>query len=374
MQRSAFRPFLGLLASAALFAACSDMPTQNDAVVDAKKSPLPPPPAPTTDTRPFYAGAYLGDAASTPENIGAGITAFAQRSGKRPSLVKTFHDLRCDWSSVGWCGRLARQVDAAGATNYLAVDLRWSGAPATGLLDAINAGQADATLTQMARDFRAFGRPVLLEPGWEMNGNWNYAWQGALNGGEAGGPARFVQAWRRMVDIFRREGATNIRWVWNPNVGNPVAYAAGTSHWNWYANYYPGATYVDYIGAHGFNAPRVWGGSWKSFGEMFDGTSAEHMLSDMAARFPGKPILVGEFATEEGTGTAKATWIKDAYAALKANPAVVGAVWFDANKEADWRIDSTTASLDAFRAAMSDARVQTAFVSTSVPAGQLAVR
>jgi hypothetical protein len=376
------------LVPAALFAlsiaaaACGDSSTSptapaSETVPEQKKQPAPgPAPSPTpapAPSRPFYAGAYLGDAATKPELVQAAITDFAAKSGKAPSLVKSFHTLDCDWSATGWCGQLIRKVGATGATNYLAIDVRWTGAPAGGVLDAINAGQADAALTRMARQLAAYGQTVMLEPGWEMNGNWAYAWQGALNGNDAAAPARYAAAWRHMVDLFRREGATNVRWVFNPNVGNPLTHAAtGSSHWNWYANYYPGNGYVDYVGAHGFNGPSVWGGSWQDFGTMTDGAAADHMLSDLAARYPGKPIIIGEFATQEGTATQKAQWIADAYAKMLANPAVIGAVWFNANKEADWRIDSSAASLAAFKSALAPAAVQTAFQPVAASATLLA--
>lgn len=380
MQLSAvlLRPRAALLAVAVLLAGCADMPTQTDPDVTAvdKRAPKPAPaPTPAPGTRAFFSGAFLGDANSTPERIGPAVAEFAQRSGKHPSLVKTFHNLNCDWSAGAWCGQVVRAVRTASSTNYLAIDLRWTGAPTTGLLDAINAGAADARLIKMARDLAAFGDPVLLEPAWEMNGNWQYAWQGVENGGNATAPARYVSAWRRIVDIFRREGAANVRFVFNPNVGNPVQYGAGTTHWNWYGNYYPGNAYVDYVGAHGFNAPRVWGGSWKGFGETFNGAGADYILSDLASRYPTKPIIVGEFGSDEGTADAKAQWISEAYRTMLNHPNVVGAVWFNMNKEADWRIESSPAAEAAFRAAMAEPRIRVSFdVAASTALSSLAAR
>lgn len=370
------RPRAAVMVVAALLAACADMPTQAETPpTDPGATPAPATPPAQNSARPFFSGAFLGDANSTPERISTAIAEFTARSGKHPSLVKTFHNLECDWSAGAWCGQLLRSVRAAGSTSFLAIDLRWTGAPEKGLLDAINGGAADARLTAMARGFAAFGDVVLLEPAWEMNGNWQYAWQGMENGANQNAPARYAVAWRRIVDIFRREGATNVRWVFNPNVGNPVQAGAGTSHWNWYGNYYPGDSYVDYVGAHGFNAPKVWGGSWTGFTEMFDGARADHILSDLVSRYPGKPIIVGEFATDEGAGTAKAQWIGDAYRALLNHPNVVGAVWFNMNKEADWRIESSPAAEAAFRAAMAEPRIRTAFAgAASTAPGSLAAR
>jgi endoglucanase len=346
-------------AAALSLASCADVPTH-------------PASGPVPVDAPFYAGAFLGDAESTPERIGPAIRAFASRTGAHPALVKTFHDLDCDFSARGWCGRVLREVAGAGSTNFVALDLQWAGAPERGLLAALARGEADARLVQLARALADVGEVVLVEPGWEMNGDWAYAWQGVSNGGGADAPAAFRAAWRRIVDTFRREGAHNVRWVFNPNVGNPVAMGAGPGHWNWYANYYPGDVYVDYVGAHGFNAPRLWGGAWRSFSDTFDGPLADRMLSDLAARYPGKPILLGEIATDEGPGDAKARWIAEAYRTLLDDPRVVGAIWFDMKKEADWHLASSPAAEAAYRAAVAAPRVRTGYLPPS--ASSLAVR
>jgi hypothetical protein len=369
--RSRIAPTGVVLALIALATGCSDSSsslTGSDPISPAT------PAATAPSSAEFFGGAFLGDASSTPERIGGAIRDFTQLTGKQPALVKTFHDLTCDFSPTGWCGQLLREVASTGSSSYVALDLRWTGGPRTGVLDPIAAGRADAEITRVARQIAAMRTVVLVEPAWEMNGNWDYAWQGVTNG-NTGAPGKYRAAWRRVVDIFRREGATNVRWVFNPNVGNPVTRSAtGESHWNWYGNYYPGDAYVDYVGAHGFNAPKLWGGSWQEPGAMFDGADADHMLSDLSRRYPTKPIIIGEFASDEGNGTAKAQWIRDAYARLRSHPNVVGAVWFNMNKEADWRIESSAASLNAYREAMRDTGIKTAFRDVTPSGTALALR
>ncbi len=325
--------------------------------------------------RPFWQGAFLGDAVSSPEKIGGAIRDFGSMVGKQPALVKTFHPVSCDFSSAGWCGRVLREVARSGATNYVALDLRWGGAPSAGLLDAVVAGRGDAEFARIARQLATVDGTVLLEPAWEMNGNWSFVWQGVENGGDHSAPEKYAAAWRRIVEIFRREGARNVRWVFNPNVGNPLTHRdTGASHWNWYGHYYPGDAYVDYVGAHGFNAPKVWGGAWQDFDQMVDGAAADHMLSDLAARYPGKPIIIGEFASDEGSGDAKARWIRGAFERMRRHPAVVGAVWFHMDKEADWRVNSSSAALAAYRDAMRDPGIVTAYADPAPSAVRLASR
>jgi mannan endo-1,4-beta-mannosidase len=200
---------------------------------------------------------------------------------------------------------------------------------------------------------------VLVEPAWEMNGNWNYAWQGVANG-NASGPQLYVNAWRRMVDRFRAAGATNVRWVWNPNTGNPLAApGAGSSHWNWYANYFPGDSYVDFVGAHGYNGPNVFNTPSHTFTDLFSGIDADYMLKDLKQRYPGKPIILGEIGAEE-TGD-KGAWIRDAYTNMLKDPQVVGAVWFNMNKEADWRVSSSQSAANAYRAMMTLSAVKPSY-------------
>jgi hypothetical protein len=310
--------------------------------------------------RPFYVGAYLGEGATQTGRVGQGITGFTRLTGKRPAFVKVFQGLDADYSARGWAGQLLREIGGAGSTPYVALDLKWRGAPGRGLLDAINAGRADRQLTAMARGLAGAGT-VLIEPGWEMNGRWGYAWQPAANG-DAAAPAAYRAAFRRVVTIFRREGARNVKWVFAPNVGNPLTNAAtGTGHWNWYGNYYPGNDVVDYLGPHGYNGPSVWGGGWQGFDQVFNAAGADNMLNDLERRFPGKPIIIGEFASQEAPGQDKGRWIEQAFAAMRRHRSVIGAIWFNTRKEADWRIDSSANAVQAFRAVMGDRNVRTSF-------------
>lgn len=315
----------------------------------------------TRPATPFFTGAFLGDARSTPAEIRSAMEDFARLTGDRPSLVKTFLRLGDDFSERGWPGQVVRRVHEAGATNFVALDLAPAYDGPGGLLDAIVAGRVDDAIRTAARGLAAIGGPVLVELGWEMNGDWGYAWQGAANGGDREAPARFAAAWRHIVATFRAEGATNVRWVFSPNTGNPVGGSqADETHWNWYGHYYPGDDWVDYVGAHGFNGPSVWGGPSRSFERLFDSGEMGKMLSDLERRF-AKPIIIGEFATQENGDASKAAWIEAAYRAMMENPAIVGAVWFHMDKEADWRVDSSEQALAAYRNAVASPRVASAY-------------
>ena len=315
------------------------------------------------DTRaPFWHGVFLGDAASTPEGLAGALEAYRGLSGRKPALVKTFHRIDAALAPEGWAGRVVHQVAATGATNLIALDPDWGGRRPGPLLDAVLRGDADAHFDRTARALAQLGGLVLVELAWEMNGDWQYGWQGVANGADSAAPAKFARAWRHVVDRFRAAGATNVRWVFNPNVGNAVTNGAtGSAHWNWYGHYYPGDAYVDYVGAHGYNAPAAFGMPFRWFDDLFYGGAADNVLDDMKRRFPGKPIIIGEIAAEETTGGEKPAWVERAYARMLADPQIVGAVWFHMRKEADWRLDSSPGSARAYRDALQHPAVRDRF-------------
>ena len=176
------RRIASLTATVLAVAACADMPT-----APATPTPAVPTPEPLAiaaePSGPVFQGVFLGDAPSHRDQIRASIQSFGARVGKAPALVKTFFKVGDDYGANGWVGQVLREVSRAGSTNFVALDLRWAGAPATGLLSAITSGAADDVLRRAARGFADIGSPVLVELGWEMNGNWDYPWQGVYNGG-----------------------------------------------------------------------------------------------------------------------------------------------------------------------------------------------
>lgn len=111
----------------------------------------------------------------------------------------------------------------------------WGCAPTS----AVGSGRYDALISRFATALRDFGHPVFLRWFWEMN--LPTAESVRCNGG--GGPEAFVTAWRRVRDLFREAGATNVAFVWCPGVTADVARMT---------SYFPGAAYVDWIGADGY--------------------------------------------------------------------------------------------------------------------------
>lgn len=206
-------------------------------------------------------------------------------------------------------------------------------------LDRIAAGDFDARITQWGQALATWGYPVQLRFAHEMNGDW-YPWAEGVNGNEAGD---YVRAWRHVHDVMAATGASNVSWVWSPN----VPYWGSTD----LDGLFPGAGYVDVAGLDGYNwgTSATWSG-WISPQDLFAPGIAQ--LRSLAPRVP---ILIAETASSEAGGS-KAAWNSDLVSYLSAQPDVMGFVWFHMQKEADWRINSSDASAAAFKSALAARR------------------
>lgn len=217
-------------------------------------------------------------------------------------------------------------------------------------LAEIVAGRDDASYREFARGAKEYGEPLLIRWGWEMNGT-HYSWSGYRNGANHEAAQRFVQAWRHVVELFRREGADNVLWVWcvdawgrGPSDGQP-------GKWNHFANYYPGDDVVDWVGADGYNWPNA---NYHTFSEIFDDPwLAAGCLSRLHQY--GKPIMIGETASSNAHARSP-EWIRDAFSTLTSvrYPHLKAMLWFNKNQDgADWQLKPWTPATEAYRTGVS---------------------
>jgi beta-mannanase len=289
-------------------------------------------PAATRASGPIALGAYVEGAPANP----AILDTYTAAAGAAPAVVMWYQD----WGTPGSRNFDPQSMNAVVARGAMPM-VTWqpwgppykpSGQPQWALA-RITAGDYDAYVHQWAHDAAAWGKPMYLRFAHEMNGDWN-TWSPGVNGNT---PADYVAAWRHVHDIFLQESATNVRWVWSPNV-------VSTGDLSILA-LYPGDAYVDWIALDGYN----WGTSdagktWQDFAAIF-GYSYDLLVAAI-----NKPIMVAETGSSE-LGGDKAGWITQGLLTqLPARmPAVRALIWFDEDKETDWRIDSSAASLAAFR-------------------------
>jgi hypothetical protein len=258
--------------------------------------------------------------------------------GIRPRFILFFRDL-----GSGYPREIAAEVLKRGALPVISIEVEHWGGSREGRLEAVARGDYDERFVRYAAEARASGQVALYRFGFEMNGDW-FDWGGK--------PETFIRAWRRIHDIFTREGATNLLWVWAPNA------ISGPPHVdNGLEKYWPGDAYVDIIGLDGYNFGDDhdrWH-TWQSAEEVFG--EALRKIRDSGVPHP---VLITEFGcTDSGSPAERAAWIRDAHRTFASEPSVVGAIWFNFDKrregEPNWRIDADHASLSAFRDAFADA-------------------
>ncbi|MFB0837684.1 glycosyl hydrolase [Arthrobacter sp. E44] len=286
-------------------------------------------PAPTISSAPLRFGVATpgGPLASTE------LDEVASLAGEIPSVVMSYKDFLQ--------APPITELDAVrsrGATPLVTWEpWAWGGGvdqPAYSLA-RITAGDFDAYISQWGQSLAGWGKPVMLRFAHEMNGNW-YPWAEGVNGNQAG---EYVAAWRHVHDVVAATGASNVQWVWSPN----VPYWGSTD----LAGLYPGAGYVDIVALDGYN----WGTSqtWSSWVSPVDLLAPG--ISQLRSLAPGKPVLIAETASSE-LGGSKASWNTDLVSYLAAQPDVMGFVWFHMQKETDWRINSSDSSASAFKSAL----------------------
>lgn len=276
-------------------------------------------------------GAWLG------HFYGNGTIAQTEvRIGRKPAVELNYFGWNEDWTTD------TRIADDFRAGKIPLVNWEPAIGDAPVDFDKIIAGDYDDVIRARAAGSKALGHAFFLDFAAEMNGE--EGWGGHV-------PERYIAGYRHIHDLFVSAGATNAVWIWAPNVTDDGGLPA--------MDYYPGDDYVDWTGVDGYN----WGTSdtsfeWQSFHDVF-----QDIYPVLAAR--QKPIFIGEMASDE-VGGAKADWIGGIVGTLKNQyPLIKGFVWFDIEKERHWPIDSSTASLDAYKRMAADPYLNAAPVTTS---------
>ena len=262
-------------------------------------------------TLPAEPGTYLGAYAPGVPGSYKNVAAFAAATRVTPNVVVYYS---------GWPepfqNKFATRVAKDGAVPMVQIN------PTGVNLATIASGRWDGYLMSYAQAVRAYGHPVIVSFGHEMNGTW-YSWS---NGHSS--PTAFVAAWRHIVTVFRKAGAKNVTWMWTVNVVEAQADIPAPGPW------WPGSSYVTWVGIDGYYAnPRM------TFASLFGPTIVA--LSALT----NDPILIAE--TGVAAGPNQAAMITNLFAGIR-NYQVLGLIWFDAVGKRDWRLSSAPA-IAAFR-------------------------
>lgn len=286
-------------------------------------------PAPTAvntslpyDVRPLLKPAkkYLGMAADGAPASMAGVDDFAAKIGKRPNIVEYYSGWGDEYDVQG-----VRNAWASGALPFIA----WE--PYKTPLKDIAAGKYDDYVKRYAAAVRNTNIPVAISFAHEFNGTW-YDW-----GTKTTTAAEFVAAYTHLHDVFTSLGVGQVIWVWSPNSINPVPTVA-------LKPYYPGDNYVDWVGIVAYYTHLEAG----TFDTLYTPTL------NQVRTFTQKPWIIAETGSEPGAR--KPSDIYNLAANVMKRPDCLGFIWFNLNKEVDWRIESDPQSQNAFKQAVGDGR------------------
>lgn len=195
-------------------------------------------------------------------------------------------------------------------------------------------GREDAFIRETARKVRAFGRPIMLTVVPEMN------WQGQFAFGRDGrswmesvddicgqygdpawpdGPERIRDVFRRVIDLFREEGAHNVTWFMYSG-SQYMAPVEGQSKWLHPRFYYPGDGYIDWVGQSVYFLDPAWGLDIEDTGTFEEVFAPGHAAWRSVTQ---RPMLLAEFGilADEGRDR-RALWERTLRTYLTGKPGV----------------------------------------------------
>lgn len=200
------------------------------------------------------------------------------------------------------------------------------------ILPDVAEGKYDNLITDFAGSCKAYGKPVIIRWGHEMNGNW-YPWSGIRLNNDT---EVYKEVYRKIYNIFKIQKCKNVKFVFCVNYLDVPG-----KKWNRFEKYYPGADYVDYVGIDIYNF-----GNTMKWNKWFWNRSRWRNPKDIIGKpyeriirmAPDKPILLCEVGSTSSGGNKK-EWIEKFFKSIKNKyKAVKGFSWFDHKKETDWGI------------------------------------
>ncbi len=308
-----------------------------------------------------YAGAYVDFGEGEDDVTYDALTAFEQMTGKHHAII-AFGSF---WGEQAFPAKTVQIVTAYGAVPLI----YWSPwdkpydegrGPDRFNLNAILAGQWDSYIDQWADAAKAYGKPLLVAWGIEMNGTW-FPWSGYFYNADTtmkskagtpryGGPELVKKANRYVVDRVRARKADNIRWGFHVN-----NFSSPREPWNSMENYYPGGGYVDWLGMSVYGKMMRSEG-WAEFSEMMDEPYQEICKLD-----PVKPVLLAEWGVGEFPPADKAEFIAAGFAEMKNKYKRIRAAvfWHERWQNGDGsysnlRVNSSPEALEAYRKGVAD--------------------
>ncbi len=119
-----------------------------------------------------------------------------------------------------------------------------------GCLAQVGQGQWDNQIKRLASFCKRYGdRAIYLRIAYEFDGNWNVGYENRSN---------YINAYKRVVDVMRAEGVTNVAYVWQSSsspIDDVLDIQFGEGNFGDIKSWYPGDNYVDWMGLSWFVTP-----------------------------------------------------------------------------------------------------------------------
>jgi len=318
-----------------------------------------PAPAITLPEEGAFIGAYVDGGRMADKVRAEAITDFEYNIDKK--LVWNYFSNNWLQGVVEFPWDNVRASDEAGTTPYIRMS-PWSEAKTYQRdpwqsMDQFLDGNFDFHMREWAQQAKDYGKPIIIEFGPEVNGDW-FPWNGRWNGGGTAdaygdpnhpdGPEKFRDVYRRIINIFRRARALNIVWVFHVDTA-----VSPDEDWNRAVHYYPGDDFIDWIGLSVFGR-QLQDSYWSHFEDKL--LNFWPQLEEVSL---DKPVIIAEFAVIEDRDRPgrKAQWITDALTSLRTVPQFVerirGISYWDSSGYSgvdggDMRTSSSISSQGAF--------------------------
>jgi beta-mannanase len=240
------------------------------------------------------------------------VTDLESEVGRRFDLTLRYHDFSTH-PTLGVFPDASERTLGTNRTLFMSWQAR-VGSTNTNLKWAdIANGSYDSFITSAATRLKAWNRPVIIAFDAEFD-----------NLTSLKGPVSdYVLAYRRIVDMFRAAGVTNVAWAWVPTgylgAGNDARTLAG----------YPGDSYVDWVGYDPYNFYKCNNASWKTFEQTIAPTYNWFVSKGLGK----KPFLLSEYGTQYDSANPSAStqWYADIPGVLQRYPNLKGLIRFDAD-------------------------------------------
>lgn len=195
---------------------------------------------------------------------------------------------------------------------------------------AITAGTYDSYIITIANECKAFGYPIFIRFGSEMNINqqsnqWAYS------------PTDYINCWRHVITLFRAQDVPNVEFVWTVNWADDPEGSIN------FRDYYPGDDYVDWVSVDMYQFDDE---SFMADPEYeLSGLYGDSVYTEYSSR---KQFAVTEYAPNDylwdGTDTSdslRAAWLTAFFNAVESRPNIKWISYYYAYNY-HWAFDATT--------------------------------